>query len=201
VRDEHDVVVLGLARGGVPVAFEVARILHCPLDVLVVRKIGVPWQPEVAMGAISEDGVVVVEHDTVKRSGVSAEDFERVLAEERAELERRTLLYREGHPLINLRHQSVVIVDDGLATGATALAACEVVRGRGARRVIVAAPVTSAFAARRIEKVADQFVTSVTVEGPFAVGQWYEEFGQVSDQQVIDDLTNARAAIADVMKT
>jgi len=153
------------------------------------------------MGAIGEDGVLVVEGDTVDWSGVSDEEFERVVAEERAELDRRVRLYRQGRPLINLKNRTVVIVDDGLATGATALAACEVVRARGAARVIVAAPVTSATAANRMNQVADQFVSPVSTCGPFAVGQWYEEFGQVSDQEVIDDLTNARSALADASRT
>jgi len=192
VLDDKDVVVLGLARGGVPVAFEVARILECPLDVLVVRKVGVPWQPELAMGAISEDGVVVVERDVVTRSDITDDEFERVASEERTELERRVLHYRGGRPLERLDGRTVVIVDDGLATGATALAACEAVRARDAALVIVAAPVSSAAAASRMERVADQFVTLARVEGPFAVGQWYDDFSQVSDREVIDEVDRAR---------
>lgn len=188
------VVVLGLARGGVPVAYEVARILDCPLDVLVVRKIGVPLQPEVAMGAIGEDGSLVVEYATVKMFGVSEPQFQLVVARERSELERRIGIYRRGRPSLILENEVVVIVDDGLATGATAHVACDVARARGATRVIVAAPVASNAAANRMDVIADQFVSLERVGGPFAVGQWYEDFVPTSDQQVIDDLNNAAPA-------
>jgi putative phosphoribosyl transferase len=186
VLGDEEVVVLGLARGGVPVAYEVARILHSPLDVLVVRKIGVPFQPEVAMGAIGEDGALVVEHDTMSMAGISELEFERVLGAEREELDRRIRIYHQGRPPMSLENKVVVIVDDGLATGATAQVACHVARARGAARVIVAAPVSSNAAADRIEGVADQFVCLERVGGPFAVGQWYEEFLPTSDPEVID---------------
>lgn len=194
VLDVTDVVVIGLPRGGVPVAFEVARVLGCPLDVIMVRKVGVPWQPEVAMGAIGEDGALVVEDDTVKMSSVSASEFQRVLVSERKELRRRIRRYRRARPAVSLENEVVVIVDDGLATGATAHVACDVARARGARRVIVAAPVTSDAAANRAARVADGFVALERAGGPFAVGQWYEEFGATSDQEVIDDLVRARLA-------
>ena len=161
-----DVVVLGLARGGVPVAFEVARVLRCPLDVLVVRKLGFPWQPELAMGAISEDGVEVIERDALERSEVTVEEFDRVTSVERAELARRVHLYRGDRPLLELDDRSVVIVDDGLATGATALAALDLVRSRGATWAMVAAPVTSVAAANRLERAADRFVSLTRVDGP-----------------------------------
>jgi putative phosphoribosyl transferase len=193
---EEKVVVLGLPRGGVPVAYEVARILHCPLDVLVVRKIGVPSQPEVAMGAIGENGALVVEHGTVTMAGVSEPQFQLAVARERSELERRVDIYRRGRPSLKLEDEVVVIVDDGLATGATAHVACDVARARGATRIIVAAPVTSNAAANRLDVIADQFVTLERAGGPFAVGQWFEDFDPTSDQEVIDDLT--KAALADI---
>jgi putative phosphoribosyl transferase len=191
---ENDVVVVGLARGGVPVAFEVAVVLKCPMDVLVVRKVGLPQQPELAMGAVGENGVFVEEMLTVKRFGVSREQLDHVIAAERLELDRRIRLYRRGRAVVNLQGRNVIIVDDGLATGASAEAACQVVRARGASRVGVAVPVASATGAQRIESVADELVTLVSAVGPFAVGAWYEQFGQTSDQEVIDDLDRARTA-------
>jgi putative phosphoribosyl transferase len=192
VLSDENVVVIGLPRGGVPVAYEVARILRCPLDVLVVRKVGVPLQPELAMGAIGEDGMREVEPATAKRFSVTDVQFERVVADERVTLEERVRLYRESITAVSIENEAVVIVDDGLATGATAHVACTVARARGATRVVVAVPVTSVAAAIRMERVADQFVSLVRADGPFAVGQWYEDFGQTSDQEVIDDLVNAR---------
>jgi putative phosphoribosyl transferase len=185
------VVVLGLARGGVPVAREVARVLHCPMDVLVVRKIGVPAQPELAMGAVGEEDVLIVERDTVTMCGVSDTVFALAVAAERRELDRRVRIYREGRSPMSLKKKAVVIVDDGLATGATAHAACEVVRLRGASRITVAAPVASNAAANRMDGAADQFVCLESVGGPFAVGLWYEDFLPTSDQEVIDDLLTA----------
>lgn len=194
VLDNERVVVVGLPRGGVPVAYEVARILHCPLDVLVVRKVGVPSQRELAMGAIGEDGAVVVENDTVRRLGISDAEFVRVVAEERIELDRRVRAYRQAVRPIALKDKNVVIVDDGLATGATALAACDVARARGATRVIVATPISSAGAMDRIERAAYEVVSLVRMTGPFSVGQWYEHFEQTSDQEVINDLISASRA-------
>jgi len=173
------------------VAFEVACTLHCPMDVIMVRKVGVPWQPEVAMGALGEDEVLVVEHATVKVSGIAGSEFQRVVVAERKELRRRVRTYRRFRSPLSLEHQAVVIVDDGLATGATAEAACAVARKRGATRVTVAAPVSSNAAANRMESIADEFVALARVGGPFAVGQWYEHFEPTSDQEVIDDLRRA----------
>ena len=167
-------------------------MLRFPVDVLVVRKIGVPAQPELAMGAIGEEGVLVVERTTVRACGVSEAEFARLASAERAELERRVRTYRRGRAPMRLEMKVSVIVDDGLATGASAEAACEVVRARGTSRVIVATPVSSNAAARRMEDLADQFVTLERVGGPFAVGQWYEDFRPTSDQEVIDDLIEAQ---------
>lgn len=175
-------------------AYEVARVLHCPLDVIVVRKVGVPSHREFAMGAVAEDGVVFEDHDTVESMGVSPEQFARAMADERMELQRRVRLYRQGQPPLKLEGKIVIIVDDGIATGASARAACEVARARGAARVIVATPVSSVGALERLDRVADSVVCLVRANGPFAVGAWYEDFDQTSNEEVIDDLAKARHA-------
>ncbi len=159
-----------------------------------MRKVGVPGYPEVAMGAVGEDGVLVIERDTVESSGVSTAQFARVAADERAELERRVRLYRPVESAVSLKGEIVVIVDDGLATGATARAACEVAHARGAKRVILAVPVASLRTAERLNGAADRLVTLVRAEGPFAVGEWYDNFDQTSDEEVIDLLAKARRA-------
>src|SRR3954449_3324580 len=140
LRDEHPV-VLALPRGGVPVAYEVARALGAPLDVILVRKLGVPVQPELAMGALGEDGVRVLNGDVLRSAGVTAAELAAVEAGQRAELERRTTGLRRRWPRIDLAGRTVIIVDDGIATGATARAACTVARAHGAARVVLAAPV------------------------------------------------------------
>lgn len=136
-----DVVVLGLPRGGVPVAAQVARELGCPLDVIMVRKLGLPWQRELAYGALGEDGTRVVNDDVVRESGLTSVEMERVETREGVELNRRVREYRGRHPRIPLNGKTAVIVDDGIATGATARAACAVARGMGARQVVIAVPV------------------------------------------------------------
>ncbi len=175
-------------------AYEVASILGRPLDVIVVRKIGVPSQPEFAMGAVGEDGVVVVERDTLEALGITQATFDRVVAQERTELDRRIRDYRRSEPPLSLEGQDVIIVDDGLATGATARAACVVARARGAARIIVATPVISDSAAIRLDRVADRVVALVRSGGPFAVGEFYKNFDQTSDAEVRDDLAMARGA-------
>jgi putative phosphoribosyl transferase len=151
-------VVLGVPRGGVPVAYEVARALGVPLDVILVRKLGVPFQPELAMGAIGEDGVRIVNDDVAQRLGVSASDFAAVEARERAELASRVRRFRGGHERVSLVGRTALIVDDGIATGSTAQAACHVARAHGAARVIIATPVAAPSAAARLRRVADDVV-------------------------------------------
>jgi putative phosphoribosyl transferase len=188
----QDPVVLGLPRGGVPVAGEVARVLGAPLDVLIVRKIGVPSQPELAMGAIGEGGVRVLNLDVLRLAGVSEEDWVRVEEREWAELERRARDLRGPHPRIPLAGRVAVIVDDGLATGSTAKAACRVARAAGAARVVLAVPVAPAGWERSFENEADELVAVVTPESFRAVGQWYTDFDQTTDSEVEACLSTAQ---------
>ncbi|MGC1419030.1 MAG: phosphoribosyltransferase, partial [Acidimicrobiales bacterium] len=177
-------VVLGLPRGGVPVAFEVARSLAAPLDVLVVRKLGVPFQSELAFGALGEGGTRVLDTQFVKRLGLTPDDVDRTAQHELIELNRRVELYRGGRPALELVGRTVLIVDDGLATGASAQVAVEVARARGAALAIVAVPVSSREALDRLETVADR-VISLLVPAHFrAVGEWYDDFNQTTDDEV-----------------
>ena len=187
---EH-AIVLGLPRGGVPVAFEVARALRLPLDVIVVRKLGVPFQPELAMGAIGEGGVRVENQEVIHSSALLALDIEAVERHERLELERRARQYRGDRPRMDLTDRDAVIVDDGIATGSTARAACRVARAHGATRVVLAVPVASRAALASLREVCDE-VFCVEVPEPFyAVGEWYRDFSQTTDDQVVDLLRRA----------
>ncbi len=183
---EANTVVLGLPRGGVPVAFEVARTIGAPLDVIVVRKLGVPFQPELAMGAIGEGGVRVENEEVMRSCGLDALDVEMVERRERAELDRRAREYRGERPAVDLRGRCAVIVDDGIATGSTARAACQVARAHGAARVVLAVPVASRGAVTELRQVCDEMLC-VEVPDPFyAVGEWYRDFAQTTDDQVVE---------------
>ena len=177
-------IVLALARGGVPVAFEVAQALHGPLDVLLVRKLGVPFHPELAFGAIGEDDTQVLNTKLVQRLGISREGVAAVARRERAELLRRVALYRGNRAPLELVGRTVIIVDDGLATGATARVAVEVARARGAKRIIIAVPVSPPEVAAELGRLADD-VISLQLPTQFqAVGEWYEDFNQTTDDEV-----------------
>lgn len=197
LRDQ-DVVVLGLPRGGIPVAYEVARHLGAPLDVVVVRKLGVPFQPELAMGAIGEGGFRVVDRTVLDRSRVSAEEWDRVEQEQRRELEHRVHRIRQGRRRQDLRGRVAVVVDDGIATGSTARVACEVARHLGAARVVLAAPVAPADRIGDLT-VADEVVCVATPRHFGAVGQYYDDFSPTTDQEVIDllDAAERRPGIRD----
>lgn len=185
---DSDVVVVGLPRGGVPVAYEVAKSLDAPLDVILVRKLGVPLQPELAMGAIGENGVRVISSEVVRMASVSQEELALIEDRERAELERRAELYRAGRTRIPLIGRTIVIVDDGIATGSTAKAACQVARAEEAARVILAVPVAPADWVKRLKGSADELI-SVTLPTHFSgVGQFYRNFAQTSDAEVISYL-------------
>ena len=179
-----DPVVLGLPRGGVPVAAEVARALKAPLDVIVVRKLGVPFQPELAMGAIGEDGVVVVNEDVVRAAGVSEREIAQEKELERAELDRRLGRLRTIRPREPLTGRTAVLVDDGIATGATMRAAVQVARAHGATTVVVAAPVAPSDVVEMFEREADRVVVLAQPEPFYAVGSWYRRFDPVSDDEV-----------------
>jgi putative phosphoribosyl transferase len=186
-----DVVVLGLPRGGA-VAFEVAQRLSAPLDVLVVRKLGVPFQPEVAMGAVGEGGVLVLNEDVLARSGTGRAELEAIERRERAEVERRALRFRRDLRRTSLAGRTALVVDDGIATGATARAACRVARALGAARVVLAVPASSPRSAWRLGREVDELVVLETPEDFEAVGQVYGDFRPVSDEEVVALLHRAQ---------
>lgn len=195
LRDE-DIVVLGLPRGGVPVAFEVARALRAPLEVIVVRKLDVPHRPELAFGAIGEDNVRVLNDIVVQRAGLSDEEMEAVECLQREELSRRIDRFRGTRPRISLEGRTAVIVDDGIATGATARVACRVARAHGAARVVLAAPVGARDAPAALAKDADEVICLDTPMWFSAVGQCYENFEQPTDDEVADLLKRAATGMA-----
>jgi putative phosphoribosyl transferase len=191
----EDVVVLGLPRGGLPVAFEVARALDAPLDVIVVRKLGVPYQPELALGAIGEGDVRVLDERITGQVRLPTEDLAEVERVERAELLRRVDKFRSGRERIPLTGRTALIVDDGLATGSTARAACRVARAQGAARVILAVPVGAADAVRMLQHEADDVVCLEAPARFMAVGQWYSDFRQTTDREVADLLDRAARSV------
>jgi putative phosphoribosyl transferase len=178
-------VVLGLPRGGIPVAHEIAAALGAPLDVIVVRKVGVPAQPELAMGAIGEGEVRIVNDVVVRRAGVSAAEFAKVEARERNELARRVARYRAHHDRVPVKGRTVLIVDDGIATGSTARAACQVARAQGAARVILAVPIAPPGAINALREVADEVISLECPEQFLAIGQFYDDFTATSDDEVV----------------
>jgi predicted phosphoribosyltransferase len=180
----QDVVVLALPRGGVPVAFEVARALGAQMDVFVVRKLGLPAHPELAMGAIASGGVRVMNEDVVARYRPTAAAIEAVTRAERTELERRERTYRDGLPAVSLEKRLAVLIDDGLATGATMRAAVQAARLLGPAQVVVAVPVGARESCEALREVADEVVCPVTPEPFSAVGLWYDDFSQTTDDEV-----------------
>jgi putative phosphoribosyl transferase len=186
-------VVVGLARGGVPVAFEVARALGAPLDVLVVRKLGVPAQPELGMGAIAEGGARVLNPDIVREARVTEAEIAAVELRERIELERRARLYRGGAPPVDLRGRVVIVVDDGLATGGTARAAVVSVRRRGASVVVLAVPIGARATVDALGREVDDVVCVEVPRDLRAVGEWYADFSPTSDDEVLELLEPPRS--------
>ncbi len=193
-RQRRDVIVLGLPRGGVPVAFEVAKYLQAPMDVFIVRKLGVPGHEELAMGAIASGGTIVRNEDVIKHVGVSSDTFDLVVDRELAELARREYAYRGKRPPINLFDKVVVLVDDGIATGASMRAAVEAVRISRPKLIVVAVPVA---AAGTLFDFNNRVAPTIAVQAPsdfFNVGAWYEDFSQTSDEEVEQLLSAGRDA-------
>lgn len=184
--------VLGLPRGGVPVAFEVARALGAPLEVLVARKLGAPGNPEYALGAIAEGGALVLDDAAVAETGAGEAELAGLLEQETAELARRVRAYRGDRPLPPMAGRTAILVDDGIATGRTALAAIRALRRLEPRRLVLAAPVAAAQTAASLRREVDELVCLVEPEVFFAVGSWYERFGQTSDDEVRDLLDRGR---------
>lgn len=179
-----DVVVLGLPRGGVPVAAEVARVLDAPLDVIVVRKLGVPGRSELAMGAVGEGGTLVVNERVVRGLQIGAAQLGEAERRERAEVARQALRWRGDHPRLALAGRTALVVDDGIATGSTVRAACQVARAQGAERVVLAAPVCAPDTARALRDEVDELVCLETPRGFSAVGQFYVDFRATPDEEV-----------------
>ncbi len=188
-----EVIVLALPRGGVPVGYEVAKELDVPLDVFVVRKLGLPWHEELAMGALASGGVRILDMDLIRVARVSEEDIELVTATERAELERRERWYRGDRPFPDVTGMTVILVDDGLATGSTMRAAVAALRQEGPSRIVVAVPVAAPETCEAFRDIADEVVCAVTPEPFRAVGLWYDDFSQTTDDEVHELLERGRA--------
>ena len=182
--DDPQRIVLALPRGGVPVGFEVARALAAPLDIVLVRKLGVPGQEELAMGAIASGGVRFMNTDVLNSLGVPAQQIEQIVLREQEELQRREQQYRADRPPTVVKGRTVILVDDGLATGASMHAAARAMYLQGARQVVVAVPVAAAATCRELARVVDQVVCPLTPEPFYAVGMWYDDFEQTSDEEV-----------------
>ncbi len=191
LANRPDVVILALPRGGVPVGFEIAQALNAPLDVFVVRKLGVPDHEELAMGAIASGGVRVLNEELVRALHIPDEVVETVVRREEKELERREREYREGRPPVDVRGRTVVLVDDGLATGSSMRVAALALRKEMPRQIIVAVPVAAASTCAEFETEVDQIICAVTPDPFWAVGQWYTDFSETSDQEVRDLLRRA----------
>jgi putative phosphoribosyl transferase len=189
--DRPDAMVLALPRGGVPVAYEVARALHLPLDVFIVRKLGLPSHPELAMGAIASGGIRVIDQAALRRFGVTDEQLAAVAAAEERELERRERQYRGGLPSPDVTGKTLILIDDGLATGATMAAAAAALKAQHPAKLVVAVPVAAPETCDAFREIVDDIVCGATPEPFYAVGLWYEDFSQTSDDEVHDLLARA----------
>lgn len=187
-KDRHNVVVLGLARGGLPVALEVAKALHVPLDVMILRKLGVPGHEELAFGAIASGGIHIIDQEVVDAVGLSPVEMHQALTHARQELDRRERLYRADRPPLKLKGKTVILVDDGIATGSSMRAAIAALRKADAARIVVAVPVAPENTCHRLRREADEVICTYTPENFFAVGAFYNDFSQVTDDEVAEIL-------------
>lgn len=195
-RSQPDVLVLSLPRGGVPIGCEIAKTLRLPVDVFVVRKLGVPWNPELAMGAVATGGVRVLEDETVQMLAIPNEDIAKVAAEEEREVERRERAYGGSHIALPVAGKSVILVDDGIATGSTMRAGVAALRKLKPARIVVAVPVAPKATCAMLRKVADEVICLIEAEDFFAIGDWYEDFSQLTDADVQNLLANVSGLIS-----
>ncbi len=179
-----DVIVVALPRGGVPVAFEVAQALCAPLDVCIVRKLGVPHHEELAMGAIAAGGIRILNYDVINSLGISNKTIDEVTAKELQKLQRRNQIYRGDRPPLNVQNRTVILIDDGIATGSTIRAAIAVLRQQQPRKIVVATPVAPPAVCAQLQAEVDEVVCLQTPEPLYAIGLWYENFSQTTDEQV-----------------
>jgi putative phosphoribosyl transferase len=193
---QPDVLVLALPRGGVPVGCEIARALHAPVDVFVVRKLGVPWNPELAMGAVATGGVRVLDQEIISSLAIPYEEVAKVAAQEELELERRERAYRGSRVPLPVAGKKVILVDDGIATGSTMRAGIAALRKLQPTRIVIAAAVAPRATCAILRKLADEVVCAIEAEDFFAIGEWYEDFTQLSDQEVQNLLENTSGLIS-----
>jgi predicted phosphoribosyltransferase len=195
--NRSDVIVLALPRGGVPVAYQVATALDLPMDIFIVRKLGVPGHEELAMGAIASGGVRVSNEDVVQSLKIPESVIETAAAMATHELERRETYYRYGAPPLDIKNKTVILIDDGLATGATMRAAAKALRRKGVKEIVIAVPVAAPSTCKEFESEVDQIICGATPEPFYGVGSWYKDFSQTSDDEVIDLLQKAHAKITE----
>ncbi len=191
-KDKPEVIVLGLPRGGVVTAFEIAKILDVPLDIVVPRKIGAPFNPELAVAAIAEDGSIIINDQLMNNLGLQLDDLQDLITTEKQEAARRMKLYRRGRPPLELAGKTVILVDDGIATGATMRAAISSVRSRGVKSIVVAVPVAPPDAIEEIRSEVEDLVCLFMTENFLGIGDFYDEFPQTEDQEVIDLMAKAK---------
>ncbi|ADE36602.1 phosphoribosyltransferase [Methanohalophilus mahii] len=191
--NRRDVILLALPRGGVPVAYEIAKQLNVPMDIFLVRKLGVPENKELAMGAIASEDIRVLNQDIIRSFGISDRTIAKVAADERGELQRRERLYRGDRKRPEVKDRTVILIDDGLATGATMLAAVKALRSKNPSKIVIAVPVASLDTCKTFEREVDDIICGATPEPFYGVGAWYEEFRQVTDEEVCDMLEKSMA--------